>query len=89
MLKCSAAWPRTLANKKINLQIKSADGSIDKVQLTGDDEFLLHLEVLESRSTTHTAWVIETRQFFVPSKTLKRSRDGRKLSFRVDQCSVD
>jgi glycosyltransferase involved in cell wall biosynthesis len=87
-LKCAVGWPKTLAKERISLQIRSSDGSVEKVQLSGDDEFFLKLEAPECTSESHSAWVIETKQFFIPAVTSKRSTDGRKLSFRVEQCAV-
>ncbi|QWD37655.1 glycosyltransferase [Polynucleobacter paneuropaeus] len=85
ILKCQGGWP-TEAN--IQLTIRSATGEVEKIKLGSQDEFTLTLEAPETNTEAFTAWVIETRQFFVPAKVQKRSKDTRKLSFRVDGLSV-
>jgi len=87
-LRCSVRWPKNLADERITIQIRSADGSVQKVQLSGDDEFLLNLEAPECHSESNIVWVIETKQFFIPASVIKRSTDERKLSFRVDECLI-
>jgi len=85
VLKCQGGWP-TEAN--IQLTIRSATGEVEKIKLGSQDEFTLTLEAPETNTEAFTAWVIETRQFFVPANVQKRSKDTRKLSFRVDGLSV-
>lgn len=81
VLKCQSSWP-TEAN--IHLTIRSASGDFQKVKLGSQDEFSLTLEAPETHTEAFAVWVIETRQFFVPAKVHKRSKDARKLSFRVN-----
>ena len=85
ILKCQGGWPM---ESNIQLTIRSATGEIEKIKLGSQDEFILTLEAPETNTEAFTAWVIETRQFFVPAKVQKRSKDTRKLSFRVDGLSV-
>ena len=85
VLKCQGGWP---AEANIHLTIRSATGDVEKIKLGSQDEFTLTLKAPETNTEAFTAWVIETRQFFVPSKVQKRSKDTRKLSFRVDGLSV-
>ena len=85
ILKCQGGWP---TESNIQLTIRSATGEIEKIKLGSQDEFTLTLEAPETNTEAFTAWVIETRQFFVPAKVQKRSKDTRKLSFRVDGLSV-
>jgi glycosyltransferase involved in cell wall biosynthesis len=81
VLKCQSGWP-TEAN--IYLTIRSASGNLEKVKLGSQDEFSLTLEAPETDTEAFEMWVIETRQFFVPAKFQRRSKDARKLSFRVN-----
>lgn len=85
ILKCQGGWP---TESNIQLTIRSATGEVEKIMLGSQDEFTLTLEAPETNTEAFTAWVIETRQFFVPAKVQKRSKDNRKLSFRVDSLSV-
>jgi len=85
ILKCQGGWPK---EANIHLSIRSATGEIEKIKLGSQDEFTLTLEAPETNTEAFTAWVIETRQFFVPANVQKRSKDTRKLSFRVDSLSV-
>ncbi|MBT8550356.1 glycosyltransferase [Polynucleobacter paneuropaeus] len=85
VLKCQGGWP---TESNIQLTIRSATGEIEKIKLGSQDEFILTLEAPETNTEAFTAWVIETRQFFVPAKVQKRSKDSRKLSFRVDSLLV-
>ena len=85
ILKCQGGWPM---ESNIQLTIRSATGEVEKIKLGSQDEFTLTLEAPETNTEAFTAWVIETRQFFVPAKVQKRSKDTRKLSFRVDGLSV-
>jgi len=85
ILKCQGGWP---TESNIHLTIRSATGEVEKITLGSQDEFLLTLEAPETNTEAFTAWVIETKQSFVPAKLQKRSKDTRKLSFRVDALSV-
>lgn len=85
ILKCQGGWPK---EANIQLSIRSATGDVEKIELGSQDEFTLTLEAPETNTEAFTAWVIETRQFFVPANVQKRSKDTRKLSFRVDSLSV-
>jgi len=85
ILKCQGGWP---IESKIHLTIRSATGEVEKITLGSQDEFLLTLEAPETNTEAFTAWVIETKQSFVPAKLQKRSKDTRRLSFRVDALSV-
>jgi len=85
ILKCQGGWP---TESNIHLTIRSATGEVEKITLGSQDEFLLRLEAPETNTEAFTAWVIETKQSFVPAKLQKRSIDTRRLSFRVDALSV-
>jgi len=85
ILKCQGGWP---TQSNIQLTIRSATGQVEKIKLGSQDEFTLTLEAPETNTEAFTAWVIETRQFFVPANVHKRTKDTRKLSFRVDSLSV-
>jgi glycosyltransferase involved in cell wall biosynthesis len=87
-LKCAVGWPKSLAQEKITLRIRTPDGSVEKVILTGNDDFVLNFEAPEYMSKSYVAWVIETKDYFIPANVLKRSLDKRKLSFRVTECKV-
>ena len=80
-LQCRGGWPTDGA---LHLKITSADGSIEKVKLGTQDEFILNLEAPPTSTEAFTAWVIETKQSFVPAKTIKKSKDTRPLSFKVE-----
>ena len=80
-LQCRGGWPTDGA---LHLKITSADGSIEKVKLGTQDEFILNLEAPPTSTEGFTAWVIETKQSFVPAKTIKKSKDTRPLSFKVE-----
>ncbi len=80
-LTCRGAWPKEVA---LNLSIRSADGEVEKVKLGSQDEFILNLEAPPTSSEAFTTWVIETKQSFIPAKTIKKSKDTRSLSFKVD-----
>ena len=58
-------------------------GEVEHVKLGSQDEFVLTLEAPETPTEAFAAWVIETRQSFVPALHNKRSKDHRKLSFLV------
>jgi glycosyltransferase involved in cell wall biosynthesis len=85
ILNCQVGWPSEF---KIQLTVRSAAGNVEKIKLNSHDEFTLTLKAPETNTEAFTAWVIETRQFFVPAKVQKRSKDTRKLSFRVNGLSV-
>ena len=84
-LQCRGGWP---TESNLMIGITSADGSIEKVKLGTQDEFILNLEAPETPTEAFTAWVIETKQSFVPSKTIKKSKDSRQLSFKVESLKV-
>ena len=65
-------------------KITASDGIAELVKLGSQDEFILTLEAPETPASAFTAWVIETRQSFVPAKTIKKSKDTRALSFKVE-----
>jgi glycosyltransferase involved in cell wall biosynthesis len=77
---CKGGWPKT-AN--LNLKIRSMAGEVEQVKLGSQDEFVLTLEAPETPTEAFAAWVIETRQSFIPSSFNKRSKDHRKLLFLV------
>jgi len=79
-LMCKGGWPKA-AN--LNLQIRSMAGEVEHVKLGSQDEFVLTLQAPETPTEAFAAWVIETKQSFVPSLHNKRSKDDRKLSFLV------
>jgi glycosyltransferase involved in cell wall biosynthesis len=81
ILNCQGGWP---SDSSIHLTIRSASGHLEKVKISSQDEFILTLEAPETDTEAFTAWIVETRQFFVPAKALKNSKDLRKLSFRVN-----
>ncbi|MBT8518754.1 glycosyltransferase [Polynucleobacter paneuropaeus] len=80
-LNCKVGWP---IKGNVHLIIRSATGDVEKIKLGSEDEFMLTLEAPISQVDSFTYWIIETRQFFIPAKVQKRSKDTRKLSFRVD-----
>ena len=84
-LQCRGGWP---TEGNLTISITSADGSIEKVKLGTQDEFILNLEAPDTPTEAFTAWVIETKQTFVPAKTIKKSKDNRKLSFKVEALKV-
>jgi hypothetical protein len=84
-LQCRGGWP---TENNLMISITSADGSIEKVKLGTQDEFILNLEAPETQTEAFTAWVIETKQSFVPAKTIKKSKDTRHLSFKVEGLKV-
>jgi hypothetical protein len=84
-LQCRGAWP---TDDNLSIRITSADGSVEKVILDSQDEFVLNLEAPNTTSEAFTAWVIETKQSFVPAKTIKKSKDTRHLSFKVEGLKV-
>jgi len=84
-LQCRGGWP---TEGNFIISITSADGSIEKVKLGTKDEFILNLEALDTPTESFTAWVIETKQSFVPAKTIKKSKDTRRLSFKVEGLQV-
>jgi len=77
---CKGGWPKA-AN--LNLKIRSMAGEVEQVKLGSQDEFVLTLEAPETPTEAFAAWVIETRQSFIPSGFNKRSKDRRSLSFVV------
>jgi len=77
---CKGGWPKA-AN--LNLKIRSMAGEVEQVKLGSQDEFVLTLEAPETPTEAFAAWVIETRQSFIPSSHNKRSKDHRTLSFMV------
>ena len=85
ILNCQGGWP---SESNIQLTVRSATGHVEKIKLDSQDEFTLTLDAPETNAEAFTAWVIETPQFFVPAKVQKRSKDARKLSFRVNGLSV-
>jgi len=80
-LQCRGGWP---TEASLNLKITASDGIAELVKLGSQDEFILTLEAPETPTSAFTAWVIETRQSFVPAKTIKKSKDTRMLSFKVE-----
>ena len=84
-LQCRGGWP---TEGNLTISITSADGSIEKVKLGTQDEFILNLEAPDTPTEAFTAWVIETKQTFVPAKTIKKSKDTRRLSFKVEGLKV-
>ena len=84
-LQCRGAWP---TDDNLSIRITSADGSVEKVILDSQDEFVLNFEAPNTTSEAFTAWVIETKQSFVPAKTIKKSKDTRHLSFKVEGLKV-
>lgn len=80
-LKCRGSWP---LDANLNLRIRSAAGDVEMVKLGTQDQFILRLEAPETSTQAFTAWTIETNQSFVPARELKRSKDKRHLSFKVE-----
>ena len=77
---CKGGWPK---EANLNLTIRSMAGEVERIKLGSQDEFVLTLEAPETPTEAFAAWVVETRQSFVPSQHNKRSKDNRKLSFLV------
>jgi len=80
-LQCRGGWPVAAT---LSLSITGADGIPELIELDSQDEFILTLEAPETPTSAFTAWVIETHQSFVPAKTIKKSKDTRALSFKVE-----
>jgi len=80
-LQCRGGWP---TEASLNLKITASNGIAELVKLGSQDEFILTLEAPETLTSAFTTWVIETRQSFVPAKTIKKSKDTRTLSFKVE-----
>lgn len=78
---CKGGWPK-VAN--LNLKIRSMAGEVEQVKLCSQDAFVLILNAPETPTEAFTAWVIETKQSFVPAKINKKSKDARTLSFKVE-----
>lgn len=90
-LQCNVGWPDPPSDGKnphIYLTIRTPDGRIQKLKFEAQEQFILNLESPESQTEEFLVWVIETRQFFVPAKRIKKSKDTRKLSFRVEGVSL-
>ena len=77
---CKGGWPKAT---NLNLKIRAMAGEVEQVKLGSQDEFILTLEAPETPTEAFAAWVIETRQSFIPSSFNKRSKDHRSLSFVV------
>ncbi len=85
LIRCQGGWS---IERPIHLSIRAESGEVEKIKLSSQDEFILTLEASPNASAGFATWLIETRQFFVPAKVQKGSRDTRKLSFRVEGLSV-
>lgn len=91
VLNFSANWPssRKINKKaKIYLKIRTPEGDISTISLSQDDEVILNLEIPEVSNLNFSTWLIETRQFFVPSNLLPGSKDDRRLSFLVNKILI-
>jgi hypothetical protein len=77
---CKGGWPKAAS---LNLKIRSMAGEVEQIKLGSQDEFAITLEAPETHTEAFAAWVIETRQSFIPSNFNKRSKDHRSLSFVV------
>jgi glycosyltransferase involved in cell wall biosynthesis len=86
-LHCDVGWPANeeVAKKMIHLSILTPDGHEEKLKFGSRERFILNLQSPDSSAEGQIAWIIETRQFFVPSDLIKKSKDDRKLSFKVDK----
>jgi len=84
-LTCQGGWP---IEGFLNLKITSSNGDVERVRLGSQDEFILNLEAPKTEIGAFMTWTIETRQTFVPSQTIKKSRDTRALSFKVEGLSL-
>lgn len=84
-LACRGGWP---IEGNLNIKITSSNGALEKVRLGSQDEFTLNLVAPKTDTTAFMTWTIETRQFFIPSETNKRSKDSRELSFRVENLTL-
>jgi len=85
-LDCKVGWP---IKGNIYIRIRSSSGEIEKLKLTSHDEFNIILRVPQTIRNSYNYWIVETRQFFIPEKYIKRSKDTRKLSFRVEGISMN
>jgi glycosyltransferase involved in cell wall biosynthesis len=86
-LQCSVGWPDPPADEKnphIYITIRTPDAQIQKLKFEAQEQFILNLEAPETQTDEFMVWAIETRQFFIPEERIKKSKDSRKLSFRVD-----
>jgi hypothetical protein len=84
-LSCKGAWPN---EGVLHLKITSDSGDSQKIRIGAMEEFMLHFEAPKAAEERYTFWVIETNQFFVPSQTMKKSKDDRKLSFMVEGVTI-
>ena len=84
-LVCKGGWP---IEGYLNLKITSSNGTVEKVKLGSQDEFTLILEAPRTESNAFVIWTIETTQTFIPAQTIKKSRDNRALSFKVEALSL-
>lgn len=84
-LRCTGGWP---TKQQLNLSISRSEGGVDIIKLDTQEAFALKLEAPEKSSEAFFTWTIETRQSFVPAKTIKKSKDHRSLSFRVESLSL-
>jgi hypothetical protein len=78
---CKGGWPKAV---NLNLKIRSTAGDVEQVKLGSHDDFILTLKAPETITEAFTVWVVETRQSFVPAKMIKKSKDTRALSFKVE-----
>jgi len=86
-LQCRGGWPKIKVGQKpalLNLSIRMPDGDTQQIQLDPQEDFVINLEAPEVGSKSNFVWVLETSQGFIPSRAIAGSKDGRKLSFRVE-----
>jgi glycosyltransferase involved in cell wall biosynthesis len=82
---CKGGWP---LEANLNLTIKSMSGDVQKVKLQSQDEFNLSFVAECTSSKAFNVWIVETRQCFIPLEHLKKSKDNRQLSFKVEGVSI-
>jgi glycosyltransferase involved in cell wall biosynthesis len=84
-IECGCDWP---IKKSVSIVVNSMDGSHEFIKLNSDDKFSIQLEVPKTLENCYLVWSIEMKQYFVPSKFNKQSKDHRRLSFNVKSVSV-
>ena len=80
LVRCNALWP---VAGKLYLNITLPSGVVQFCRIVVPNEFILRLEIPESKKGGCMIWAIETRNGFVPAKHERKSTDRRKLAFQI------
>ena len=83
---CAGDWP---LEGEISLKITAPNGHIQKALLSTQEPFFINFYPDQTLVSTFAVWTIETRQSFTPSLVIKKSKDHRKLSFRVTKLEFE